>query len=77
MKNSHPDLYTYVPKQTKHRYICHAHKDLYDLLIAALPEGNDKEKAIELLEEAFDYGIRMNNKLKEYAGKEWKKYVYK
>lgn len=76
MKNIHPDLYNYVPKQTKKRYICHAHKDLYDLLCTSMPEGKEKQDAIMLLEEAFNYGVKMTEKLRKYAGKEWKKDVF-
>jgi len=48
------------------RTICQVHKELYDVI-------KDNPKAVELLEEAYDCGVRMNNKLYEYAEKKWKK----
>lgn len=72
----HPRLINYNYKQTSRRYICYAHKDLYDILVKHFPEGKEKDRALKLLEEAFDYGVRMNDKLIENHIKGWKKEVY-
>lgn len=67
----------------KFRTICSIHNEML-LRLKELEDSEQKEELIRLLEEAFDCGIRMNNKLVEYAqqfGKhgaaEWKDQVFK
>lgn len=48
----------------KFRTICFIHRLIYD---GILNETKTKEEILELLEEAFSCGLRMNNKLLEYS----------
>lgn len=57
----------------KERTICQCHREIYHILNQ---EEFDKEKAIKLIKEAYEYGIKMSRKLHEYAGKEWRKDVF-
>jgi len=65
----------------KFRTICSVHNEMF-LHLKNLEDGPEKKKLITLLEEAFDCGIRMNNKLVEYARERdegiqsWKSQVY-
>lgn len=64
---AHTPLQKYRAK-SNFRTICKIHKELYELI-------KDRPEAVRLLEEAYDCGIRMNNKLYEYAEKQWKKEI--
>lgn len=59
------------PKGTKidnRRTICEVHRELYDRLVLALADRPQLlEQLVPLLEEAFNMGISMNNKLIEHA----------
>lgn len=50
------------------RTICQCHRELYSILNK---EEIDRERAIELVKEAYKYGIKMSRKLHEYAGRDW------
>lgn len=56
--------------------ICQAHREIYYLLNKESFSHEDKERCIELIQEVYDYGIRMSKKLHEYAGKEWREDVF-
>jgi len=57
------------------RTICEVHREIYDILLD-LPDGEKKEQAIDLIEEAFKMAKSMNRKLFEYKS-DWDKGVYK
>jgi hypothetical protein len=61
------DAKDFVRNENK-RYICEIHRDMYELL---QKEKIPKKKLIALLFEAYDSGVKMSQKLHEYAGKEW------
>jgi hypothetical protein len=54
--------------KNRRRTICQCHREIHYNLTQKDP---DIERCIELLEEAYEYGIKMSRKLHEYAGKEW------
>jgi hypothetical protein len=55
-------------QKRKRRTICECHREIYHILNQ---EEIDIERAIELVKEAYKYGIKMSLKLHEYAGREW------
>ncbi len=50
-------------RASKFRTICEVHREIYDILLDA---NIDSGKIIDLLEEAYDMGKKMNNKLVQY-----------
>ena len=52
----------------KRRTICQCHREIYHILTK---KEIDRDRAIELIKEAYEYGIKMSCKLHEYAGREW------
>lgn len=56
--------------------ICQVHRELYHLLNKESLSQKDKKRCIELIQEAYKYGIKMSKKLHEYAGKEWRGDVF-
>lgn len=63
------------PKRGKFRSICSIHQEMYHIL-KEHNELEDQQELLDLLEEAFNCGIKMDRKLTEYAQK-WKTNVYK
>ena len=55
--------------------ICCLHREVYQLLQGKVTDGKRK-RAIKKLKEAYKSGIKMSEKLHEYAGAEWKPGVY-
>jgi hypothetical protein len=47
------------------RSICQTHRKLYNLLIKENFTPEDKTRAIKVLEEAYQYGIKMGKRLAE------------
>ncbi len=56
------------------RYICEIHRDMYDILIQ---EQKNNKQLLDLLFEAYESGVKMSQKLHEYAGKEWIQTTFK
>ena len=76
---AHQALDVKPPSDPKLRTICWVHRNMYQI-IKNLPDGLDKEQLFNYLAEAFNYGIRMSNKLTEYSGQKpskWQPKVFK
>lgn len=71
---NHIDLKKKRQRKGKFRTICEIHRELFQILSKNDFEG--KGEALELLEEAFNAGVSMQNKLSEYKGAKWKREVF-
>lgn len=58
------------------RTICRCHVELYMRIRDLDIPDKDKKRLIKVVKEAYGYGIKMNDKLMEYAGKSWKPEVF-
>ena len=52
------------------RTICEVHRQIYDVIVLELGENKVACKLVKLLEEAFVLGVKMNDKLIEYHGRQ-------
>jgi len=50
----------------KKRSICEVHRQIYDAVNDAAISDEEKEKIVDLLEEAYTYGKKMDLKLQQY-----------
>ena len=60
----------------KKRTICRCHVELYHTIKDLNIDEETKQRLLDVTEEAYGYGIKMNDKLREYAGKTWHKDVF-
>ena len=54
------------PGQQSHRTICEVHREMYQLVMQ-LDDWEMKDALLPLLREAFGYGKKMTNKLRQYS----------
>lgn len=54
------------PVVSKFRTICEVHRELYEKIIGSNLNKEEKNKMVNLLEEAYEMGKKMNNKLRQY-----------
>lgn len=48
------------------RTICEVHRQMYDVIELNIGKGEIKDKLVRLLEEAFQLGVKMGDKLREH-----------
>jgi hypothetical protein len=56
-----------ISKSQKKRTICEVHREIYDIVIETIPEGQSRNEIENKLEEAFEMAKKMNAKLRQYA----------
>lgn len=73
-KGTLQDLPNY--ENARFRTICAVHREMYQCIVSTFPDDVYRQIVLEKLGEAYDMGVRMNDRLKKYSEGSWKGQVF-